>query len=37
VFAAAGIAAIVVAVLASPALRNVIESITRSLADALGL
>lgn len=36
-FAAAGIAAIVVAVLASPALRNVIESITRSLADALGL
>lgn len=37
VFATAGIAAIVAAVLASPALRNVIEAITRSLADALGL
>jgi uncharacterized membrane-anchored protein len=36
-FAAAGIAAIVVAVLVSPALRNVIQSLTRSLADALGL
>jgi uncharacterized membrane-anchored protein len=36
-FAVAGITAIVVAVLVSPALRNVIESLTRSLADALGL
>ncbi|HEU0335883.1 MAG TPA: putative cytokinetic ring protein SteA [Gaiellaceae bacterium] len=36
-FAAAGIAAIVVAVLVSPALRNVIQALTRSLADALGL
>lgn len=36
-FAAAGVAAVVVAVLASPALRNVIESITRSLGNALGL
>ena len=36
-FAAAGITAIVVAVLVSPALRNVIQALTRSLADALGL
>jgi hypothetical protein len=36
-FAVAGIAAIVVAVLVSPALRNVIQALTRSLADALGL
>jgi uncharacterized membrane-anchored protein len=36
-FAAAGVAAIVVAVLVSPALRNVIQALTRSLADALGL
>lgn len=36
-FAAAGVTAIVVAVLVSPALRNVIELLTRSLADALGL
>ena len=37
VFAAAGIAAIVVAVLASPALRNVIESTTRAIGNGLGL
>jgi uncharacterized membrane-anchored protein len=36
-FAAVGIAAIVVAVLVSPALRNVIQALTRSIADALGL
>ena len=36
-FAVAGIAAIVVAVLVSPALRNVIQALTRSIADALGL
>ena len=36
-FGVAGVGAIVVAVLASPALRNVIESLIRSLADALGL
>ena len=36
-FAAVGIAAIIVAVLASPALRNVIEVLTRSIAEALGL
>jgi uncharacterized membrane-anchored protein len=36
-FAAAGVTAIVVAVLVSPALRNVIQALTRSLADALGL
>jgi uncharacterized membrane-anchored protein len=37
VFAAAGIAAIVVAVLASPALRNVIESTSRAIANGLGI
>jgi len=37
VFAVTGIAAIVVAVLASPALRNVIESITRATVNGLGL
>ncbi len=37
VFAATGLAAIVVAVLASPALRNVIESTTRAIANGLGL
>ena len=37
VFAATGIAAIVVAVLASPALRNVIESTTRAIGNGLGL
>ncbi len=37
VFAVAGIGAIVVAVAVSPALRNVIESLTTNLADALGL
>jgi uncharacterized membrane-anchored protein len=36
-FAAAGVAAIVVAVLVSPALRNVIQVLMRSVADALGL
>jgi uncharacterized membrane-anchored protein len=36
VFAAAGIAAIVVSVLASPALRNVIESTTRAIGNGLG-
>jgi uncharacterized membrane-anchored protein len=36
-FAAAGILAVVVAVLASPALRNVIEVLTGNLADTLGL
>ena len=36
VFAAAGVAAIVVSVLASPALRNVIESTTRAIANGLG-
>ncbi len=36
-FAVAGMSAIVVAVAASPALRNVIESLTSNLADALGL
>ena len=37
VFAATGVAAIVVAVLASPALRNVIQSTTRAIANGLGL
>jgi uncharacterized membrane-anchored protein len=37
VFGATGIAAIVVAVLASPALRNVLESITRAIGNGLGL
>jgi uncharacterized membrane-anchored protein len=37
VFAAAGMAAIVVAVLVSPALRNTIELLTRSLGNAVGL
>jgi uncharacterized membrane-anchored protein len=37
VFAVAGIAAIVVAALASPALRNVIESTTRAIGNGLGL
>ncbi len=36
-FAVIGLGAIAVAVLASPALRNVVESVTRSLGDALGL
>jgi len=36
-FAVAGIAAVVVAVLVSPALRNVIQSLGRSIGDALGL
>ena len=36
-FAAAGIAAIIVAILVSPALRNVIEVLVRNIADALGL
>jgi uncharacterized membrane-anchored protein len=36
-FAAAGVTAIVVAILVSPALRNVIQVLTRSVADALGL
>ncbi len=36
-FAVAGVTAIVVAVLASPALRNVIQSLGRSIGDALGL
>jgi uncharacterized membrane-anchored protein len=37
VFAATGVAAIVVAVLASPALRNVIQSTTRAIANGFGL
>ncbi len=37
VFGATGIAAIVVAVLASPGLRNVLESITRAIGNGLGL
>ena len=37
VFAATGIAAIVGSVLASPALRNVIESTTRAIGNGLGL
>jgi uncharacterized membrane-anchored protein len=37
VFATIGVTAIVVAVLASPALRNVIESTTRAIANGLGL
>jgi uncharacterized membrane-anchored protein len=37
VFAVTGVAAIVVAVLASPALRNVIESTTRAIANGLGI
>ena len=37
VFAVTGVAAIVMAVLASPALRNVIESTTRAIANGLGL
>jgi hypothetical protein len=36
-FAVAGISAVVVAVLVSPALRNVIQSLGRSIGDALGL
>ncbi len=36
-FALAGVSAVVVAVAVSPALRNVIESLTSNLADALGL
>jgi uncharacterized membrane-anchored protein len=36
-FAVAGVTAVVVAVLVSPALRNVIPSLARSIADALGL
>lgn len=36
-FAVAGISAVVVAVLVSPALRNVIQSLGRSIADTLGL
>ncbi len=36
-FGVAGIGAVVVAILVSPALRNVIESLFRSLANALGL
>ena len=36
-FAAVGITAAVVAVLVSPALRNVIESLARSIGNALGL
>lgn len=36
-FAVAGITAVVVAVLASPALRNVVQSLGRSIGDALGL
>jgi len=36
-FALVGAGAIVVAILASPALRNVIDSLIRSIADALGL
>jgi uncharacterized membrane-anchored protein len=36
-FAVVGTAAIVVAVLASPALRNVIDSVMRGVASALGL
>jgi uncharacterized membrane-anchored protein len=36
-FAGAGVGAIVVAVAVSPALRNVIEALTRNLANALGL
>ncbi|HJU47043.1 MAG TPA: putative cytokinetic ring protein SteA [Gaiellaceae bacterium] len=36
-FAVAGIGAIVVAIAVSPALRNVIEALTRNIADALGL
>jgi uncharacterized membrane-anchored protein len=36
-FAVAGLTAVVVAVLVSPALRNVIQSLGRSLKDALGL
>jgi uncharacterized membrane-anchored protein len=37
VFGATGIAAIVVAVLASPGLRNVLQSITRAIGNGLGL
>jgi uncharacterized membrane-anchored protein len=37
VFAGIGVTAILVAVLASPALRNVIESMTRAIANGLGL
>jgi uncharacterized membrane-anchored protein len=36
-FALVGVVAILAAVLASPALRNVVESVTRSIGDALGL
>jgi len=36
-FATAGVAAIVAAILASPALQNVIEALLRSFADALGI
>ena len=37
VFAVTGVVAVVVAILASPALRTVIDSVTRSVADLLGL
>ena len=37
VFGAIGVAVIVGAVVASPALRNVIESISRAIANGLGL
>ena len=37
IFAVAGVSAILVAVLVSPALRNVIESLGRTLGDAVGL
>ena len=37
ILALVGVAAIVVAILASPALRNVVESAVQSIADALGL
>ena len=37
IFAVAGLMAVVVAVLVSPALRNVIQALARSFADALGL
>ena len=37
IFVVAGLTAIVVAVLASPALRNVLRSLARSMADAVGL
>ena len=37
VLALVGIAVIVVAILVSPALRNIVESVVQSIADALGL